>query len=60
MFNYRGLASDAANFYNAIFTQWLPNSGYKVDYRPHFAIMGEKYKKDSADSEEEIWIPVKI
>ena len=42
-----------------IFTNWLPNSEYELDNRPHFEILGDKYINGSADSEEEIWIPVK-
>lgn len=42
-----------------IFRTWIPNSDYILDNRPHFEILGEKYKKDSPDSEEEIWIPIK-
>jgi len=38
----------------------LPNSDYELDNRPHFEILGKKYKNNSADSEEEIWIPVKL
>lgn len=59
VFVHRGTAADADGTYRAIFESWLPSSGYAVDDRPHFAVMGEKYKNDSADSEEEIWIPVK-
>jgi len=59
VFNYKGLASQAAPMYNYIFNQWLPNSGYLLDARPHFALMGQAYKNNSQDSEEEIWVPVK-
>jgi AraC family transcriptional regulator len=59
VFIYKGKSSEAAGFYQNIFGNWLPNSEYILDARPHFAVMGEKYKNDSADSEEEIWIPVK-
>jgi len=59
VFNYKGSANDAANFYRYIFASWLPGSDYILDDRPHFAVMGEKYKKDSEDSEEDIWIPVR-
>ncbi|MFB9079511.1 GyrI-like domain-containing protein [Flavobacterium procerum] len=59
VFNHLGPASEAHNTYHAIFTEWLPNSEYVVDDRPHFAIMDEKYKKDDPDSEEKIWIPIK-
>jgi len=58
VFQYKGSSSDNSIF-QYIFTQWLPNSDYELDNRPHFEILGEKYKNNSADSEEEIWIPVK-
>lgn len=43
-----------------IYGSWLPNSTeYARDNRPHFEILGEKYKNNDPESEEEIWIPVK-
>lgn len=59
VFVHKGLQSDGHKTYHSIFAEWLPNSEYTVDDRPHFAIMGEKYKKEDPDSEEEIWIPIK-
>jgi AraC family transcriptional regulator len=59
VFLHRGPASKGQETYQYIFGTWLPNSEFIIDTRPHFAIMGEKYKQDSPDSEEEIWIPVK-
>ncbi len=59
VFIYKGEASKAAAAFEYIFTKWIPQSEFKVDERPHFAVMGEKYKNDSAESEEEIWIPVR-
>jgi len=59
VFIFKGTNADAPEFYRQIFSSWIPSSDYVLDNRPHFAVMGEKYKKDSADSEEEIWIPVK-
>ncbi len=59
VFAHRGPASTGAVTYQYIFTEWLPASGYQLDQRPHFALMTEKYKQEAADSEEEIWIPVK-
>jgi len=59
VFLYKGLPSDAAPFYDEIFTLWLPSSDFVVDDRPHFALMDARYEKDSADSEETIWIPIK-
>ncbi len=31
----------------------------ELDERPHFEILGEKYKNDDPNSEEEIWIPIR-
>ncbi|WP_281228565.1 GyrI-like domain-containing protein [Flavobacterium aquiphilum] len=45
--------------FDYIFRTWIPNSDYDLDNRPHFEILGEKYKKDDPNSEEEIWIPIK-
>ena len=58
VFNYKGLSSDTRIF-QYIFNDWLPNSIYELDNRPHFEILGEKYKNNDSDSEEEIWIPIK-
>jgi AraC family transcriptional regulator len=60
VFLYRGAASKGSDMYQYIFGTWLPDSGFKLDNRPHFAVMGEKYKNEDPDSEEEIWIPIKM
>ena len=57
VFNYKGLSTDDRIF-QYIFMTWLPNSAYQLDSRPHFEILGEKYKNNDPNSEEEIWIPV--
>jgi AraC family transcriptional regulator len=59
VFTHKGPASEGHKTYHSIFVEWLPNSQYTVDERPHFAIMGEKYKKEDPSSEEDIWIPIK-
>lgn len=59
VFIHKGDASKAAQTFQYIFGTWLPNSAYVLDDRPHFEILGEKYKRDSPDSEEEVWIPIK-
>jgi AraC family transcriptional regulator len=33
---------------------------YELDDRPHFEILGDKYKNNDPNSEEEIWIPIKL
>lgn len=59
MFTYKGLASEGAETYHYIHNEWFPKSEYELDNRPHFAVMSDKYKNDSRDSEEELWFPVK-
>jgi AraC family transcriptional regulator len=59
VFLHKGPASDGAKTYRYIFDEWMPNSEYLIDQRPHSAVMGEKYKHEDPDSEEELWIPVK-
>lgn len=60
VFTYKGDQSNVAAFFNSIYTEWLPSSGYQLDSRPQFEILGEKYKNNSPESEEEIWIPIKL
>jgi len=58
VFDYKGLTTDNSIF-QYIFTEWLPNSDYDLDDRPHFEVLGDKYKNNDPASEEEIWIPIK-
>lgn len=58
VFLHKGAASDGPKTYQYIFGTWLPEADFILDNRPHLAIMGEKYKNEDPDSEEEIWIPV--
>jgi AraC family transcriptional regulator len=59
VFHYRGLPSDRS-IYEYIYGVWLPSSAYRLDHRPHFEVLGEKYNNQDAQSEEEIWIPVRM
>ena len=58
VFLYKGLSTDTSIF-RYIFGEWLVSSEYLLDHRPHFEILGEKYKNNDPNSEEEIWIPIK-
>jgi AraC family transcriptional regulator len=60
VFLHKGAASTGPKTFHYIFEIWLPNSDYLMDNRPHFEILGEKYKNEDPNSEEEIWIPIKI
>ena len=58
VFDYKGSSSNPSIF-QYIFSEWIPNSPYVVDDRPHFEVLGENYKNNDPNSEEEIWIPIK-
>lgn len=60
IFRYRGHPVNGNTFFQYIFTNWLPNSKYELDNRPHFEILGDKYKNNAPSSEEDIYIPIKI
>ncbi|MCC3153165.1 GyrI-like domain-containing protein [Hymenobacter sp. BT770] len=59
VFLHRADDSTADQTFRHIFENWLPASGYLLDDRPHFELLGEKYKNNGPGSEEEIWIPIK-
>ena len=58
VFHYKGSSSDNS-IYQYIFGTWIPNSDYDLDDRPHFEVLGDRYKNNDPNSEEEIWIPIK-
>lgn len=60
VFTHRGSSLDFQRTFQYIFGVWLPNSDYRIDDREHFELLGEKYKNESPDSEEEVWIPIKM
>lgn len=57
VFHYKGPSSDKSIF-QYIYGRWLPSSDYRLDDRPHFEVLGERYSNTSPDSEEDIWIPI--
>ncbi len=59
VFIHKGTPEKGSETYRYIFMDWMPASGYEVDSRPHFAVMGDKYRYNDDSSEEEIWIPIK-
>jgi len=58
VFDYIGLSTDNS-IYKYIFETWLPASEFQLDDRPHFEVLGDRYKNNDINSEEEIWVPVK-
>ncbi|MGL1887136.1 MAG: GyrI-like domain-containing protein [Reichenbachiella sp.] len=60
VFTHHGKAELFPKTMGFILGMWLPHSKYSLDHRPHFELLGSKYKNDDPDSEEEIWIPLKL
>lgn len=58
VFQYKGPMGDPA-IYQDIYSKWLPYSGYALDHRPHFDILGPRSIAQDPNSEEEIWIPIR-
>ena len=59
VFIHKGMVKDFPKTAQYIFGQWLPNSEYELDQREHFELLGAKYIPNDANSEEEVWIPIK-
>ncbi len=59
VFSFKGKPSESRPFFEWVFQEWIPNSAYELDERPHIAVMGERYLGEDPASEEEIWIPLK-
>jgi AraC family transcriptional regulator len=59
VFVHKGPASAGPETYRYIFGTWLPSSAFLLADRPHFAVMGAKYRHEDPSSEEEIWIPIR-
>ncbi|MFM7710742.1 MAG: GyrI-like domain-containing protein [Ferruginibacter sp.] len=60
VFTHRGDLAEFGRTMYRIITEWLPSSGYVLDHRPHVEVLGKKYKHNHPDSEEAIWLPVRL
>jgi AraC family transcriptional regulator len=59
VFHYKGLNTDTEIF-EYIYGEWLPHSQYHLDDRPHFEILGDKYRNGDPNSEEDIFVPIRL
>jgi AraC family transcriptional regulator len=59
VFLHKGAAKAFQKTFQFIFSEWFPNSKYHIDQRPHFELLDAKYKNNSPDSQEEVWIPIR-
>lgn len=59
VFIHRGNTEMFTKTAQYIYGEWLPNSGFELDNRPHFELLGDNYLgHENPDSEEEIWVPI--
>jgi AraC family transcriptional regulator len=58
VFIHKGPASATPKTHEYIFSNWLPQSDYQLNNRPHLALMPSGYNPKAEDGKEEIWIPI--
>lgn len=59
VFIHQGEPHTFPTTWDYIFNTWIPKSDYELDKREHFEVLGEKYKNNHPNSEEEVWIPIR-
>ena len=59
IFDHIGPASEFSKTIDLIFNQWLPESGFVLDSRPHYEVLPEGYNPMSAEAKEQVYIPIK-
>lgn len=59
MFIHVGKAQDIPETYKLVYSKWLPESGYELDYAIDFELYDENYNADDKDSKMYIYIPIK-
>lgn len=58
VFRYKGTPAAFPPVARWIFQTWLPESGYRLDQRPHFEVMSAGYSPFDPDAEEDIYVPI--
>lgn len=59
VFNHRGHVTAITETIDAIWRQWLPQSGYKIADAPMFELYTETFNPKTGTGGVEIWLPVK-
>lgn len=59
VFTHRGPVSNISETNDYIWKTWLPQSGYEPAHSPDFELYDERFKADDADSEFDIYVPIK-
>jgi len=56
VYTYGGAIKDLGGFYNELYTNWIPASGYEIDYRPQLELYDERFM---SNGEFDIYVPIK-
>lgn len=56
VYTYSGSIKDLGEFYEKIFTQWIPAGGYELDCRPQLELYDGRFMRNG---EFDIYIPIK-
>lgn len=60
VFVHRGPVVEFHKLADFIFREWIPNSTFEVDDRPHYEIMGDRYfGPHHPESEEDVYVPIR-
>lgn len=60
VFQYQGMTTQFYKMARYIYEEWLPNSEYLLDHRPHFEYMPSNYLGPMhPEAQEEVWVPIK-
>lgn len=57
VFDYVGMPGNP-DIFTYIFGTWVNKSRFMLGDRPHFELLGSKYKQGDPFSEEQIWVPI--
>lgn len=57
--DFKGSMTEFIKLWQYIHFEWLPNSKFTLDQRPHFERLSANYNPTQVVNEEEIWIPIK-
>lgn len=58
-FTHKGPLDEILQTFQYIFGEWLPQSPFSIDMRPHIAMMDHRYEPYDGNSEEDIFIPIR-
>lgn len=57
--DFKGAMQEFVKNWHYLHSQWLPNSEFELDNRPHFEKLSPSYNPMNTVNEEEIWMPIK-